>query len=279
MTGDNGLLARTEKSVLETEKAGIKEIIRLECIALESDIDLKGKTDKEKLEMLVENLKARNGLEEETTDYLLSSKFVAIKTKNGAIFTVLYDYTIIEGRFAYLDIEDGSIQLKESGYIQGNNALVPYTGKYIITGNTKDNTVSILEKGTYDVTIKDLNIDVSTKNNVVAFLAGNINTGLKVTLNIEGNNTLISSSASALSWSGVTNETGGSKLEICGKGRLELSCGNSYGAMCIGGNNAKNLTITSGEIYAIKRGEKYGNPIGGNGASIIINRWDYSCKF
>ena len=98
-------------------------------------------------------------------------------------------------------------------------------------------------------------------------------------MNIEGNNTLISSSASALSWSGVTNETGGSKLEICGKGRLELSCGNSYGAMCIGGNNAKNLTITSGEIYAIKRGEKYGNPIGGNGASIIINRWDYSCKF
>ena len=64
MTGDNGLLARTEKSVLETEKAGIKEIIRLECIALDSDIDLKGKTDKEKLEMLVENLKARNGLEE-----------------------------------------------------------------------------------------------------------------------------------------------------------------------------------------------------------------------
>ena len=89
MTGDNGLLVRTEKSVLETEKAGIKEIIRLECIALDSDIDLKGKTDKEKLEMLVENLKARNGLEEETTDYLLSSKFVAIETKNGAIFTVL----------------------------------------------------------------------------------------------------------------------------------------------------------------------------------------------
>ena len=106
MTGDNGLLVRTEKSVLETEKAGIKEIIRLECIALDSDIDLKGKTDKEKLEMLVENLKARNGLEEETTDYLLSSKFVAIETKNGAIFTVLYDYTIIEGRFAYLDIEE-----------------------------------------------------------------------------------------------------------------------------------------------------------------------------
>ena len=279
LTGDNGLLGKAGNAKIETEKAEIRETIELECISLEGDKNLKSKTDKEKLEILVERLKTRNGLEEQNTNYEISSKFASITTKQGFEYTVLFDYTVIEGKLAYLDIEDGSIQLKESGYIQGNNALVPYTGKYIITGNTKDNTVSILEKGTYDVTIKDLNIDVSTKNNVVAFLAGNINTGLNVTLNIEGNNTLISSSASALSWSGVTNETGGSKLEICGKGRLELSCGNSYGAMCIGGNNAKNLTITSGEIYAIKRGEKYGNPIGGNGASIIINRWDYSCKF
>ena len=89
MTGENGLIARTEKSVLETEKAGIKETIRLECMALDSDIDLKGKTDKEKLEMLVENLKARNGLEEETTDYLLSSKFVAIETNEENSISIL----------------------------------------------------------------------------------------------------------------------------------------------------------------------------------------------
>ena len=186
--------------MLETEKAGIKETIRLECMALDSDIDLKGKTDKEKLELLVENLKTKNDLEEENTDYVLSSKFLSITTKHGAIFTVLYDYTVIEGRFAYLDIEDGSIQLKETGYIQGNNALVPYTGKYIITGNTKENTVSILGKGNYDVTIKDLEIDVSaTSGGMSAFNANKEGkqTGCFVDITLEGNNRLLSSSGAA----------------------------------------------------------------------------------
>lgn len=97
-----------------------------------------------------------------------------------------------------------------------------------------------------------------------------------MTLNIEGNNTLFSNNVSALSWSGITNETGGSTLELCGDGKLETSCGNSYSAMCIGGDNAKNITINSGEIYAIKRGERYGVPIGGNNSSITINRRNYS---
>ena len=200
MTGDNGLLARTEKSVLETEKAGIKETIRLECMALDSDIDLKGKTDKEKLELLVENLKTKNDLEEENTDYVLSSKFLSITTKHGAIFTVLYDYTIIEGRFAYLDIADGSIQLKETGYIQGNNDFVAYTGRYIITGTTTENTISIIEKGIYDITIKDLEIDVSaTSGGMSAFNANKEGkqTGCFVDITLEGNNRLLSSSGAA----------------------------------------------------------------------------------
>ena len=107
LTGDNGLLGKAGNAKIETEKAEIRETIELECISLEGDKNLKSKTDKEKLEILVERLKTRNGLEEENTDYVLSSKFLSITTKHGAIFTVLYDYTIIEGRFAYLDIADG----------------------------------------------------------------------------------------------------------------------------------------------------------------------------
>ena len=42
-------------------------------------------------------------------------------------------------------------------------------------------------------------------------------------------------------------------------------------------NNAKNIIINSGTIYAVKKGERYGIPLGGNNASIIINRWKYIC--
>ena len=160
LTGDNGLLGKAGNAKIETEKAEIRETIELECISLEGDKNLKSKTDKEKLEILVERLKTRNGLEEQNTNYEISSKFATITTKQGFEYTVLFDYTVIEGKLAYLDIADGSIQLKSNGYIQGTNALVPYTGKYIITGTTTENIVQVTEQGTYDITIKNLNIDV-----------------------------------------------------------------------------------------------------------------------
>ena len=267
--GEEGIIEKTIIAKLQTEKSQIREIIEVENAA--TRVDINEKNDEKKLKLLVEKLQTRQELE--NAQYLINSKFITITTKQGFVFTVLYNGIIIEGKFAYLDISEGSIQLKENGYKQGDNELVTYTGKYIITGTTTENTVSVIEKGAYDITIKDLNIDVSAKNNTIAFLAGNISTGLNVKLNIEGNNKLCSNNASALGWSGVTSDAGGSTLEICGNGRLETTCGNSYSAMCIGGNNAKNITINSGEISAIKRGEKYGNPIGGNNASIIINRW------
>ena len=46
-------------------------------------------------------------------------------------------------------------------------------------------------------------------------------------------------------------------MELTGNGTLNTTCGNSYGAMCIGGRNAKNITISSGNISAIKKGERY----------------------
>ena len=41
--------------------------------------------------------------------------------------------------------------------------LVKYDGKYVITGTTKDNVVRVMEEGTYNIILKDLNIDVSEK--------------------------------------------------------------------------------------------------------------------
>ena len=41
--------------------------------------------------------------------------------------------------------------------------------------------------------------------------------------------------------------------------------------MCIGGNNARNITINSGNIHAIRGWECYGTVIGGSNASITIN--------
>ena len=271
--GEEGLIAKAGDAKFQTEKAQIREILEFENTALRSDRG--NKTDSELLDLLYERL--QNKQEFNNSTFSTNSKFITITTSQGFTFTILYDGTIIEGKFAYLDISEGSIKIKENGYIQGTNELVEYQGKYIITGTTTENTVSIIEKGNYDITLNNLNIDVWNKNNVTAFLAGNISTGLNVKLNIEGTNLLRSNTASALSWSGVSSESGGSTLEISGNGKLDATCGNSYGAMCIGGNNAKNITINSGEISAIKSGEKYGYPIGGTNASIIINRWKYSC--
>ena len=53
-------------------------------------------------------------------------------------------------------------KIKE-GYIQNNQPLVKYDGKYVITGTTKDNVVRVMEEGTYNIILKDLNIDVSEK--------------------------------------------------------------------------------------------------------------------
>ena len=111
LTGDNGLLGKAGNAKIETEKAEIRETIELECISLEGDKNLKSKTDKEKLEILVERLKTRNGLEEQNTNYEISSKFASITTKQGFEYTVLFDNTVIEGKLEYLDIADGNIEL------------------------------------------------------------------------------------------------------------------------------------------------------------------------
>ena len=264
LTGDNGLITKAGNAKEENLKASIKERIQAESAGLEPERQMKSKTDNEIFQLL----QGRLDLDDAT--YEIGSKSMMITTKEGFVFTVLYDGTVKDGKYACLDIADGSIQLKANGYIQGQNQLVEYDGDYIITGTTTENIVEVKEEGTYNITIKDLNIDMRNKNKI-AFLAGNIATGLDVNINIEGNNKLIATSTSAISWSNVAEGEEGSTLQFGGKGKLELSCGNASGAMCIGGNNARNITINSGEIYAIRGIECYGTVIGGSNASITIN--------
>ena len=283
LTGDNGLIKNAGDAKIESEKSAIRETIEVECIAIEGNRSLRGKTDKEKLEVLAEKLKTKNGLEEENSNYLISSKFITITTKQGFIFTVLYDSTIIEGKLAYLDIAEGTIELKENSYKQGENEY-EYKGKYIITGTTTENIVKITQKGTYDITIKDLNIDVKNSN-YCAINASGKSIETYVTITLEGNNYLQSGYGPGLGFAGakanINGITNGSTLTIEGNGNLEAKgLGNGYAASGIGssyGGDARgavnNITINSGNITAIGKGNAsgIGSVLYGNTNNIVIN--------
>ena len=271
LTGDNGLLTKAGNAKNTSEKGEIEEQVKLAYnewkLRKETGeiVDLQN-TVQTTLDKMYDNATVNK-----------QGKAISINVK-GYEFTLIDDGTMEEGKLAYLDIAEGNIDIYSNGYKQytGNlqglnkNGAIECTGKYIITGTTTENVVRVCDEGTYDITIKNLNIDVSNKNKV-AFLAGNISTGLNVTIKIEENNKLITTSTSAISWSNVDDNEQGSTLQLCGKGKLELSCGSSNGAMCIGGNNARNITINSGNIHAIRGWECYGTVIGGSNASITIN--------
>ena len=271
LTGDNGLLTKAGNAKNTSEKGEIEEQVKLAYNEWKlrketgETVDLQN-TVQTTLDKMYDNATVNK-----------QGKAISINVK-GYEFTLIDDGTMEEGKLAYLDIAEGNIDIYSNGYKQytGNlqslnkNGVTECTGKYILTGTTTENVVRVCDEGTYDITIKNLNIDVSNKNKV-AFLAGNISTGLNVTIKIEENNKLITTSTSAISWSNVDDNEQGSTLQLCGKGKLELSCGSSNGAMCIGGNNARNITINSGNIHAIRGWECYGTVIGGSNASITIN--------
>ena len=274
---NGGIIEKTERGTYSYLEAEIKEKVNLAYQEWKMDKESGGSLD---LKEVVEN-ELNKSYGEESVDVSKAGKGVQVKvTKSGKEYeyTLIPDGTTVNGQLAYLDIADGNIDLYSNGYKQytGNlqnldkNGATECNGKYIITGTTTENVVRVCDEGTFDITIKDLSIDVSNKKNVAAFLAGNRNTGLNVKINIEGNNKLITKNTSALSWSNVSEESG-SALQLCGNGKLEISCGNDRAAMCIGGNNARNITINSGEIYAIRGWECYGTVIGGTNATITIN--------
>lgn len=276
--GNKGILNKATNAKTETDKATIKQKLEMESVALEKERKDKLKTDKEILEELKENA------DFEDATYLVKSKYMLITTREGYDFTVLYDGTVLEGKLALLDIADGSIKLKRNGYIQGNDLLVEHYGEYIITGTTLENTVSVMEDGIYNITIKDLYIDVRDKSSETSPInanAGSKASGCFVNLNLEGNNALFSNGLAGIHFCGgnanTIVETNRSTLTINGNGYLDTECKNGYCGAGIGGNYSGvpvcDIIINSGNIKAVGRNNACG--IGGglrqNAGNIIIN--------
>ena len=221
LTGDNGLLTKSGNAKNTNEKGQIEEQIKLAY----NDWKLRKETG--------ETVDLQNTVQT-TLDKMYDNATVSKQGKSiiinvkGHEFTLVDDGTMEEGKLACLDIADGTIQLDKDGYIQGTNSKEPYTGRYIITGTAKEKYVRVINDGTYDITIKDLNIDMSTLNNGCPFNAngGNKATGLNVKLTIEGKNYLHGgSSGVGLGFVGATPNvngvTNGSTLTIEGNGYLE----------------------------------------------------------
>lgn len=223
--------------------------------------NVENKTNKE----LFEDVK--NSLNFEGATYNIVSEFMNIVKKDGTQYTLFADGTITEGKIAYLDIADGSIELKANGYIQGENELEEYVGKYILTGTTTENTVKVTEVGTYDITIQDLNIDVIEKG-LCAFDANKnrIAEGCHVKITLEGENKLHSGEGAGLQCVGGKLESeNSSSLILEGNGYLDAKCGGGYCGAGIGGFYSSipvaNIIINSGN-YNLE-GKTSGSGIGG----------------
>lgn len=278
LTGDNGILQQAGNAKEESKKASYKEQIQIEYASLNYDND--EKTTQEKFELLKEKLNF------EYTEIWKGSRSITIMTVDKFIFTLLEDGTVLDGKFAYLDIADGTIEIFSTYYNQ-NNIKYEYTGKYIITGKTKENKVSVNGKGNYDITIKDLNIDLSESDDKRACPFNALNhdvsyqTGVNVKIILQGKNILKAGGESpGLAFSGalanIDGKTTGSTLTIEGDGQLEVigahySAGIGTGRGAAAGD-ANNITINSGTIKVTGGGYcGIGGAYGQRAHNIVIN--------
>ncbi len=149
---------------------------------------------------------------------------------------------------------------------QGGGAAVADNAP-VITGTSTENTVTInAEKDqTANVTLSDVNIDVSGKSEAAVQTTGDGS----VSIELNGDSTLKSGSLHA----GLEKNNGGSLTigDADNNGKLTAE-GGKYGAGIGGGNNGagSDITITGGEVNAT--GGRYGAGIGGgnNGAGSDI---------
>ena len=290
--------AYTAETATKTyNKQQYKQIIGNEFAILRTSEKAKGKTTRELFEMLEEQMNIK-----ELTWIPLSSK-AYIEVNNEYMLALYEDGSIKEEEIKVLDISNGSIDLKSNGYIQGqwtvqgsgygtkytvSGEFVENVGAYIITGTSTKNFVRVLEAGTYDIIINDLNIDVSDKGYTCAFNANRNKkaSGVNVNLHIEGDNVLRSGASSAgLGFAGalpnLNGETSGSVLTMQGNGNLYVEGGHYSAAIGSGytgpdsaQGDANNIIINSGNITA-KSGSSYAAAIGGglrkNANNIVIN--------
>ena len=170
------------------------------------------------------------------------------------------------------DISKGDITVNAGSggqtVTQGSQVDVPDSAP-VITGSSTENTLTInAEKDqTANVTLSDVNIDVSSEGKAAVSTTGEGN----VSIELNGDNTLKSGKGHA----GLEKKNGG-KLTIADEdknGKLTAE-GGKYGAGIGGGDQGagSGITITGGEIKAT--GGQYGAGIGGgkgDGSDITIS--------
>ena len=178
----------------------------------------------------------------------------------------------VSAHAAVWDIGKGNITVNAGSggqtVTQGDGAAVEDSAP-VITGSSTENTVTInAEKDqTANVTLSDVNIDVSSEGKAAVTTTGEGN----VSIELNGDNTLKSGKGHA----GLEKKNGG-KLTIADEdknGKLTAE-GGKYGAGIGGGDQGagSGITITGGEIKAT--GGQYGAGIGGgkgDGSDITIS--------
>lgn len=173
-----------------------------------------------------------------------------------------------------LDLSEGSITISATGYTQGSGNETPFTGAYTIEQSDKSNltnTISV-ENGTHQITMNNVDIDVSSVSGASAFSIASGRWDASVDLKLAGQVRLKSGEnaaglslyanratviISALSPSGTLTAEGGKNGAGIGGGYL------------VSGGNIKILSGTvdalGGENAAGIGGGYYGNGTGANG--------------
>ena len=194
LTGDNGLLTKAGNAKVTNENGKIDEQIRLAY----NEWKLRNETGETiKLKKVIEDVLKQSYNEDDfTVTEEANGKTIYVNYKDTQ-FTVLDDGKIQPGKIVYLNIEGGTINIYNDGYVQGTNAKNPHTGKYVIAGESNENTVNIIGEGKYDITIKDLKIDVSSVDYSTVTAAFDANkqftqNGCDVNITLEGDNKLTS---------------------------------------------------------------------------------------
>ena len=284
------LIDQADSATKKYNKQQYKTMIGNEYAILRTSEEAKGKTTEEKYLML----KDKMGLVE--LEWEITTNTAYIEVNDEYTITLFEDGTIKDGKTVILDIANGGIEIKSKGYVQGKTKLtgggynlsyaiegsfVQYDGDYIITGTSTENMIRVVEEGTYNITFRDLNIDVSSIDGRCAFNANrnNMATGVFVNLYLEGNNTLISI-APAIGFAGaepdIENIENASKLTIQGTGKLYAQGHTGIGTGYVGGpdaalGDANNITINGGDIKAKGVHVAIGGGLRRNVNNLIIN--------
>lgn len=147
-----------------------------------------------------------------------------------------------------LDLSKGSIVISATGYKQGSGNETPFTGAYTIKQDDKaylNKTVSVTG-GTHEITMNNVDIDVSNSSGACAF---SIETGASVLLKLVGTVTLKSGNTKA----GLSVPSGAAVTISADTDSDELTAKGAQGGAGIGGNkktSGGNITILSGTVNA-----------------------------